>query len=151
MCDLKLSDKCCYKLKKEPIAKWQKISGKTITLTGMRKEEGGNRDHIGCVITDNKGNLKKFHPLLVVSNEWEEWYINKHNIKLCRLYYPPFNFKRTGCRGCPYALDLNEQLEIMNTYLPQEKKMCEMIWKPIYDEYRKIGYRLEKVEKLKLF
>lgn len=29
------------------------------------------------------------------------------------LYYPPFNFKRTGCRGCPYALELQKQLEIM--------------------------------------
>lgn len=38
---LKCSDKCCYKLKKEPILKWQQSNNKSITLTGMRKAEGG--------------------------------------------------------------------------------------------------------------
>lgn len=25
-----------------------------------------------------------------------------------------------------------------------EYKQCEIIWKPVYDEYRRIGYRLKK-------
>lgn len=113
---------------------------------------GGQRANIkGCILTDNKGNVKKFHPLLVVNDEWEDWFIKEHNVKLCDLYYPPFNFKRTGCKGCPFSLDLQEQLEIMELYLPNERKQCEMIWKPIYDEYRRLNYRLKNVEKIKLF
>lgn len=42
-------------------------------------------------------------------------------------------------------------LEHMELYLPAERKQCEMIWKPIYDEYRRIGYRLKQDEQLKLF
>lgn len=81
----------------------------------------------------------------------ENWYIKERNIKLCDLYYPPYNFTRTGCAGCPYSLSLKDDLKTMSTYLPNERKKCEYIWKPVYEEYRRIGYRLEKVEQLKLF
>ena len=69
---------------------------------------------------------------------------------LCELYYEPYNFKRTGCAGCPYALDLQKQLETMTLLLPIERNKCEMIWKPIYDEYRRLNYRLKNVEEIKL-
>ena len=111
----------------------------------MRKEEGGNRSSIkGCILTNKKGNIVKFHPLLVVNDDFENWFIDKYNIELCKLYREPFNFKRTGCKGCPYSLDLQEQLDTMAMYLPNEKKQCEMIWKPVYQEYRRLGYRLRK-------
>jgi 3'-phosphoadenosine 5'-phosphosulfate sulfotransferase (PAPS reductase)/FAD synthetase len=141
---IKLSDKCCYEFKKKPFAQYQSESGKTIVLTGMRKEEGGRRANISCIVSDKAGNIKKFHPLAVISEQWEEWFIEKFNIKLCDLYYEPYNFKRTGCKGCPYSLDLQEQLEKMYLYLPNEAKQCELIWKPIYDEYRRINYRLKR-------
>lgn len=142
---LKISSQCCNKLKKEPIKKWAKENNKSIILTGMRKAEGGQRANIkGCILTDKKGKVYKFHPLLVVDDEWENEFIKRNNIQLCKLYYPPFNFDRTGCKGCPFALKLQEQLDTMLMYLPNEKKQCEMIWKPIYEEYRKLGYRLRK-------
>ena len=72
---LKVSDRCCYKMKKEPVHKWEKENHKPIAITGMRREEGGQRANIkGCIITDKSGKVKKFHPLLVVTDEWEEWY-----------------------------------------------------------------------------
>ena len=109
----------------------------------MRKSEGGLRAEIkGCAIF-NEGKLKKFHPLLPVENDFVDWYIKEKNIELCKLYYAPYNFKRTGCKGCPYSLDLQNQLYIMANYLPEERKQCELIWGKIYDEYRRIGYRLE--------
>ena len=150
--NLKISNLCCYKLKKEPIKNWQKQNNRSITLTGMRKDEKGTRANIqGCIITDKANKIVKFHPLLVVNDDFENWFIEKNNIKLCKLYYEPFNFKRTGCKGCPFALDLQEQLTIMNTYLPNERKQCEMIWEPVYKEYRRLGYRLSKKEQCKLF
>lgn len=143
--NLKISNLCCYKLKKYPIEKWQKENNKTITLTGMRKDEGGNRKNLkGCIITDKDNKIVKFHPLLVVDEDFENWFIEKNNIKLCKLYYEPFNFKRTGCKGCVFSLNLQEQLDVMDRLLPNEKKQCEIIWKPVYDEYRRIGYRLRK-------
>lgn len=155
--NIPISDNCCLKMKKEPIHKWEKESNRYIAITGMRNDEGGQRASIkGCILLDNKGKLKKFHPLIKVNDDFEKWIIDKierekNNKILCRLYYPPFNFKRTGCKGCPYSITLKEQLETMELYLPNERKQCEYIWKPIYEEYRRIGYRLKNIEEVKLF
>lgn len=144
---LKVSKKCCSKLKKEPMANYEKESNRFIAITGMTKEEGGQRINLSCIITDSKtGKIKRFHPLSVITEEnisFIDWYIAERNIKLCELYYPPYNFKRTGCKGCPYSLDLQTQLYIMAIYFPDERKQCEMIWGKVYNEYRRIGYRLE--------
>lgn len=150
--NLKVSDRCCYELKKHPIQRYEKESGRNISILGLRMGEGGQRaNHEGCVVFNNNHELKKFKPLNPCSNEFIEWYIQRNNIKLCKLYYQPYNFKRTGCKGCPYAIDLQDQLEIMDKYFPNERKQCELIWKPVYEEYRKIGYRLKRIEEKRLF
>lgn len=146
--NISVSNKCCYKLKKEPAEKWRKENGKSITITGMRADEGGLRAGLkGCAIFD-EGRLKKFHPLQPVTEDFINWYVETRNIKLCDLYYPPYNFERTGCKGCPYSTDLQRQLDIMAYFLPAERKQCEYIWAPVYAEYRRIGYRLESVPTL---
>lgn len=145
--NINISDKCCYKLKKEIAKKWEKLNNKSVCMTGMRKSEGGERTSMSCIITDKDNNLKKFHPLSVVSNEWENWFIEKYNIQLCKLYYPPYNFQRTGCRGCPFSLNLQHDLDIMEELLPLDYKVANRIWKPVYDEYKRIGFRLRKEDK----
>lgn len=135
---LKISNKCCYKLKKEIAHKWQVDNNKSIVLTGMRASEGGQRSNLSCLTS----NGTKFHPLVVVDNDFMDQFIETYNIKLCRLYYPPFNFKRTGCKGCPFNINLQEDLDIMLELLPNERKQCEIIFGPVYAEMRRIGYRL---------
>lgn len=39
--------------------------------------------------------------------------------------------------------DIPKAQLILSVYLPAERKQCEYIWKPVYTEYRRIGYRLE--------
>ena len=143
---IKVSDKCCYKLKKEIAEKWAKENNRTITITGVRKDEKGLRQSMqGCAVfyDDNCKQLKKFHPLFPVDDNFINEFIRQNKIELCELYYPPYNFKRTGCKGCPYSLDLQNQLYIMAVYFPEERKQCELIWGKVYNEYRRIGYRLE--------
>lgn len=107
------SNKCCYKLKKDLLHKWQKDNNKTMVITGVRNEEGGNRARLGCLTNNNK----MFHPLIVVSEEWESEFIKRNNIELCKLYYEPYNFERTGCKGCPYSLQLQKNLEHIYIYI----------------------------------
>lgn len=150
--NLKVSDRCCYELKKHPIQRYEKETGRNISILGLRMGEGGQRaNHEGCTVFDRNHSLKKFKPLNPCSDEFIEWYLHKRNIKLCSLYYPPYNFKRTGCKGCPYAIDLQDQLEVMEKYFPNERKQCELIWKLVYQEYRRMGYRLKKIEESRLF
>lgn len=147
---LKISDKCCQRMKEEPLIKWQRENNKKIAILGLMAEEGGRRAFAKCTVYTN-GKLKAFQPLAKVTHEWEKWFIDKYNIQLCELYYPPFNFVRTGCKGCPFARDLQEELDTIGKFFPNERKQCEIIWKPVYDEYRRIGYRLKKEEQTKLF
>ena len=142
-----VSEKCCDKIKKIPSLKWAKENNKSINIIGIRKAEGGARNlHSNCTVFKDKQckTLERFSPLLPVSNDFIEWYISARNIKLCDLYYEPYNFYRQGCKGSPYSLDLQHQLDVMEKYLPSEKKQCEILWKPVYEEYRRIGYRLRK-------
>lgn len=144
---LKVSDKCCYKLKKEPVAKWAEENNRPITITGIRQDEGGLRQSVtSCAVfyDDNCKDLKKFHPLLPVPNDFIDEFCRVYNVELCKLYYSPYNFKRTGCKGCPYSTDLQRQLDIMSAYFPAERKQCEIIWGKVYNEYRAKNYRLEK-------
>ncbi len=150
-CSLKISHWCCQELKKKPVKSWQKENEIRIAITGLRATEGGNRVNSRCILSDKKGQIKQFNPLLKVNDEWEEWFIQEYNIELCSLYYEPYNFVRTGCKGCPFSLNLQNDLETMERYFPAERKQCEIIWKPVYDEYRRLGYRLKKDEQLKLF
>ena len=137
-------------MKEDPIDGWAKENGKPYGINGLMREEGGRRKTAECTVF--KGNkLRFFQPLAKATQEWEEWFIKEYNIRLCKLYYEPYNFTRTGCKGCPFALNLERNLEVMERQMPNERKQCEIIWKPVYEEYRRIGYRLNKEEQTKLF
>ena len=140
---MKISDRCCDNLKKKPLDSWGKAHGKPYSITGIMHAEGGRRERATC-LAFNKKRLTHFNPLLPIPKEWEEWLIKTYQIEICDIYKPPYNFYRTGCKGCPFAIDIQENLDTLERFFPNEKKQCERIWKPIYDEYRRIGYRLKK-------
>jgi len=147
---LKCSKKCCEKMKKNPLNNWAKENSKPISLVGLRKNEGGSRASLtGCTVFYDKdcNVLKKFFPLFPVEEDWLNWFVKEHDVRLSELYYPPYNFKRTGCKGCPFNMKLQQDLDTISMWFPSERKQCEMIWKPVYDEYRRIG-KLRKTKSL---
>lgn len=136
----KVSDRCCYELKKKPFKGYERSSGRRIAILGLRSGEGGQRaNHPGCVVYDKRHSPTRFKPLNPVSDAFMEWYAETRGVSLCELYRPPYSFERTGCKGCPYAIKLQEEL---NRMPEAERRQCEIIWKPVYEEYRRIGYRL---------
>lgn len=139
---LKISDHCCEKMKEEPLIKWAKTTGKNIAIIGIMTDEGGRRTKSTCLKFSGK-KLKKFQPLVLVTKEWENWFIKEYNIDIADLYKPPYNFDRTGCKGCPFSLHLQNELDTLEKFFPSERKQCEIIWKPVYDEYRRLNYRLK--------
>lgn len=54
----------------------------------------------------------------------------------------PFNFKRTGCLGCPFNIELKAELTKLLEYSPKQAKTAYTIWKPVYDEYARLNYRI---------
>ena len=146
--NINISDRCCFEFKKKPAQEYAKQSGRFITITGMLKEEQGQRSTINCIVTDDKGKIKKFHPLSVVSHEWEKWYIDNKSIqlalKLSRVWTP---YTSRSNKVVRWVIQCG-QLDTLEQLMPEEKKRCEWLWKPIYDEYRRIGYRLRKKDNL---
>ncbi len=145
-----MSDQCCVEFKEKPLKNWQKENKKPIKILGLMAEEGGRRARAECAVF-KKEKLVSFQPLAKVSKEWEDWFIKEKNIRLCKLYYPPYNFERTGCVGCPYSIHIQDDLNTLEEVLPSARKQAEYLWQPVYDEYRRIGYRLESEEQMKLF
>lgn len=140
----RISDKCCDRLKKDPIHRFEKERHKLNAIIAVRSGEGGRRATAKCLAFQD--NRLHFQPFAVITEEWIDWYIAKRNIQLCKLYYPPYNFTRTGCKGCPFAKDLQHNLDVLEEFFPKERKQCELLWKPVYDEYRRIGYRLKPLQ-----
>jgi 3'-phosphoadenosine 5'-phosphosulfate sulfotransferase (PAPS reductase)/FAD synthetase len=140
---LKLSKKCCDELKKKPLHKWQKENNKPFAIIGIMASEGGERMSAHCLRFKNE-KFSAFQPLVPVTKEWEDWFIEKYNIEISDIYKPPYNFLRTGCKGCPFALKLQDELDVLEKFFPAERKQCEFIWQPVYEEYRRLGYRLRK-------
>lgn len=140
---LKISHQCCVKMKEEPLAKWANENGKKHTMLGIMRDEGGQREISKCLVFEGK-EMKRFQPLVAVTKAWETWFINEYNIEVCAVYKPPYNYRRTGCKGCPFALKLQKELDTLEKYFPAERKQCEYIWKPVYDEYRRLKYRLKE-------
>lgn len=143
------SDKCCLLFKKGVLREYEAKSGRVNSITGMRQEEGGNRDKLTCITSGVNG--KHFNFLAPINEEWEEWFIKKYDIKLCELYYSPYNFNRTGCLFCPYSLNLQEQLDKMKQIDKATYKQACLLWKPVFDEYKRIDYRLKNIRQMDIW
>lgn len=141
--NFRISDKCCERIKEQPLKNYSKEAKKPYTIIGIMKKEGGRRITAKC-LAFRSGNFKAFQPLVPITKEWEDWFIDKYNVDISDIYKSPYNFERTGCKGCPFAINLQAELDMLEEFFPEERKQCEIIWKPVYDEYRRIGYRLKK-------
>ena len=139
----KISSKCCNRLKKEPLHNFSIENNKPYSIIGIMHDEGGARENAKCLAFSGD-KLKSFQPLVAVTKDWEDWFIKNYNIDICDIYKPPYYFVRTGCKGCPFALHLQNELDTLQRFFPIERKQCEYIWAPVYAEYRKLGYRLRK-------
>lgn len=139
----KVSDKCCKRLKTDPLHKWQRERDKPYGILGLMHEENGRRETAQCLAFKPNGKLKNFQPLVAVTKEWEQWFVDTYNVQLPIVYYSPYNLTRTGCVGCPFKIKLQQELDMYSELMPIERRRAEAIWKPVYDEYRRIGYRLK--------
>lgn len=126
--DFKISDKCCYHLKKAPLRKLKYfyLTGERIQESNLRKQ----RYHT-CVLNN------KAIPLRL----WDDNLINKfiysENIKICDIYKYE---KRTGCKFCLYGIHLEDKTK------PDKIDRLEHIEPKSYVYAEKIG--LIKIKKI---
>lgn len=139
-----MSDKCCAEFKKTSFYEYEDSTKRGNCFTGQRRAEGGNRGNLKCISVAQHGN--HFNILAPITDDWIDWFISKYEIQLCELYLPPFNFKRTGCMGCPFNRYLQNELEVLEKYSKATFVQCLNLWEPVYKEYKRINYRIKTKE-----
>lgn len=102
------SDRCCDKLKKEPMRRFQKAFGIECAIVGTTAEESRQRtkEWIATGCNSFNGNNPKSMPLSIWTEKdiWE--YIRKYNVKVNSLY--DLGYERNGCLYCGFGVHLQK-------------------------------------------
>lgn len=108
--ELPISDKCCDKLKKEPLRRKAKQLGLQCTILGILASESYQREkdwlEYGCnVFHERKDNQSR--PLSFWNDEDILEYIKRYNIKVPKLY--DMGYSRNGCMYCGFGVQLEPE------------------------------------------
>lgn len=105
--ELPISDKCCDKLKKDPIRRKAKELGLKCAILGILASESYQREkdwlEHGCnVFHERKDNQSR--PLSFWTDDDILEYISKYNVKIPKLY--EMGYSRNGCMYCGFGVHL---------------------------------------------
>lgn len=137
--NFKISNKCCKYSKKDPVKNFMKENNFDLNCYGVRKSEGGARSsaYKNC-FTDNSNSddkIDEYRPIFWYKNETRKEYEKFFNIIHSRCY-TEYGLERTGCSGCPYGREFDEELEILKEHEPNLYKAVNNIFGKSYDYTR---------------
>lgn len=142
-----ISDMCCHYAKKEAGNSIVRKNNYQVRIEGIRKAEGGQRSfrYKSCFSANTKAGCDDYRPLF--------WYTNKDKVEYEKNYgivhskcYSEYGLKRTGCSGCPFGRNFEEELLAIEKYEPKLFKAATYVFNNSYEYTRR--YR-EFVKKLK--
>lgn len=133
----KISSLCCNYAKKKVYKKCIKDGNYDLDIVGIRKSEGGLRSvmYKNC-FTEHMNDCDEYRPLFWYKNCDKEDYENNYYIEHSKCY-TEYGLKRTGCAGCPFGRDFENELKIIETYEPKLFKVVNNIFKESYEYTRK--------------
>lgn len=133
----KISNKCCTYAKKDVMKKYIKENDIDLNIMGVRKSEGGARAtaYKSC-FDQNIGSYDNYRPLFYYKDEDKIEYEKKCEITHSRCY-TEYGLKRTGCAGCPFGRDFEQELQIIEKYEPKLYKAVNNIFGDSYEYTRK--------------
>ena len=135
--DFKISDKCCYHMKKAPMSKYEKQSGKKPIIATMTEDSLLRRSvwlKVGCNAFDGKRKMSK--PMSFWTEQDVLQYIDEHDINYCSVYgdliknngeYSFSGCKRTGCVFCGFGCHLEpppNRFKLLKESHPQLYNYC---------------------------
>lgn len=142
----RISEMCCEYSKLACINQIKKEKNYQLEIVGIRKSEGGQRATLSScfnkrIPTDTdkatKGKLTDvYRPLFWYKQEDKRQYettclINHSNC------YTKYGLKRTGCAGCPFGQDFEQELESLKLYEPKLFAAANAVFKESYEYTRK--------------
>ena len=133
-----ISAKCCEKAKKGPAAKYEAAHDFDLVCTGVRKAEKGMRaENYSSCITRGFAGPDSFRPLFWLSDKDKQDYKEHYGVVNSDCY-EVWGMKRTGCCGCPYGKEFEQELALMQKYEPKFYKAAINIFGASYEYTR--GY-----------
>jgi 3'-phosphoadenosine 5'-phosphosulfate sulfotransferase (PAPS reductase)/FAD synthetase len=151
--DFKISDYCCFGAKKHTAIKYEKDNDIILSLSGMRRAEGGARvSRQGCFNNATKSSIANYTPLWWLSDKDKQEYEQLFNIVHSDCY-TVYGFKRTGCAGCPFNSKFETALKIIEKHEPKLFKAVNAIFGKSYEytrKYRAFKRDMKRRERLRI-
>ena len=119
----RVSNICCKYAKKDVSHKLLSDCGYDLNIVGIRKAEGGARSAAYKSCFDENGKSKSntydnYRPIFWYKNADKEEYDSHYEIVHSQCY-TEYGLKRTGCAGCPFSRDFEQELKIIEKYEPK--------------------------------
>lgn len=127
-----ISNKCCEWAKKKVAKQCKKEIGCDLNIIGVRKFEGGMRStaYKNC-FTSKVNESDEYRPIFFYTNKTKDLYDKFYGIVHSECY-TQYGLKRTGCAGCPYGRNFEEELQIIKAYEPKLYKAVNTIFVDSY-------------------
>lgn len=142
----RISNKCCHYAKKMPARKFKKLHGFDLNMYGVRKAEGGARRsaYKTCFSTGDDG-CDEYRPIFWYLSDTKKIYEAHYGIEHSRCY-EEYGLKRTGCAGCPFGQNFEEELQVMREYEPNLYNAVNSIFKESYNYTREYKNFVQKMK-----
>lgn len=140
----KISDKCCKYAKKDVLRQTIKDGSYSLNIYGVRKAEGGSRATAYKTCYSENDSYDSYRPVWFYRNKTKRKYDNHYNI-IHSDCYSIYGLKRTGCAGCPFSRDFEQELMIIHKFEPNLFKAVIKIFGQSYEytrNYRKFYHAM---------
>lgn len=135
-----ITDKCCAHAKKTPSMRSARVRGCDVSMSGVRKAEGGIRSAVHKCVSRKHG-MDQYKPLFWMKNEDRAFYDERFGMEHSECY-TVWGFTRTGCVGCPFNRNVVKELAISEEYEPRIVNAARKVFRKSldytnqYHEYR---------------
>lgn len=136
------------KSKKTP-AHIEEKNGYDLILTGVRKKEGGARSTRYSSCFDQKVEEDYYRPLFWWTDQDKEEYTRFFGLTRSDCY-EVWGMERTGCAGCPFGKNFEQELDLVQQYEPKRYRAINSIFGESYEYTRQFMAFREKMKLEKL-
>jgi len=133
--EFKISNMCCQYAKKKVAHKYASNNNIDLNVVGVRRSEGGIRSVAYTTCLSN-GSVSEYRPIFWYRNADKQEY-NAHYQVVNSICYSGYGMSRTGCAGCPFAKDFEEELKIIQEHEPKLYQAVINIFGDSYEYSRK--------------
>ncbi len=132
----RISNKCCQYAKKDPAKKYLDAHSYDLNCVGVRQMEGGARAtrYKNC-FSMNEDGPDQYRPLFWFQDTDKAVYDEHYDLTHSDCY-KVWGMKRTGCAGCPFGRNFEEELALAEKYEPKFHKAMLKVFGTSY-EYRR--------------